>query len=125
MILQPGIIWTIVTLLFLFFALTSSIKIFAWQKTIFETQMGFMRSYGLNRQMFFLIGVVELAGAIAIWFQQQIPGLLGAGALLCVSIGAIGFHLVFDNWKSAVPATVTTMLSGLLVYNQQSLIPFI
>ncbi len=87
--------------------------------------MGFMRNYGLNRQIFFLIGVIELAGAIAIWFQQQLPGLLGTGALFFVSVGAIGFHLVFDNWKSAIPATATAFLSAVLIYNQKSLIPFI
>ena len=55
----------IIALLSAFFLFASSIKIFGWQKFIFETQLGMFIKYGLNRQIMALVGGVELFGAVA------------------------------------------------------------
>ena len=85
---------------------------FAWQRKVFETQKDFMRLYGISRELFFLIGVIEFTGAVSIWFQQSWVGLVGACLLFGISLGAIGFHARFDNLKNGIPAAVTGLLSG-------------
>jgi len=107
---------TVISLILIaFFAFASSIKILAWQKFIFETQLKFFISYGLNREMMFMVGVIELTGASTLWFQQDPIGLVGALLIFMTSIGAIGFHFKFDTWKDAIPAIATGLLSGFLV----------
>lgn len=88
---------------------------FGWQKMVFEKQLAFFRSYGLNRKIMFLTGVIELFGAITIWFQASIWGVIGAGAILFTSTGAIFCHLRFDSWKDGVPAMMTFTLSALVI----------
>lgn len=109
-------ITVIVALLSAFFLFAGSIKLFGWQKMIFEKQLEFFQSYGLNRQIMALVGIVELFGATNIWFQGSVLGLLGAAALLATSLGAIFFHLRFDTWKDGIPAIVTLTLSSLVIY---------
>ncbi|WP_017222152.1 DoxX family protein [Moritella dasanensis] len=109
-------ITVIIALLSAFFLFAGSIKLFGWQKMIFEKQLEFFQSYGLNRQIMALIGTVELFGASCIWFQSSVLGLLGAAALLATSLGAIFFHLRFDTWKDGIPAMVTLSLSGLVIF---------
>lgn len=110
------LITVIIALLSAFFLFASSIKLFGWQKMIFEKQLEFFHSYGLNRQIMALVGAAELFGAITIWFQNSILGTLGAIALLGTSCGAISFHLRFDTWKDGIPATVTLLLSAIVCY---------
>ncbi|UWR04914.1 DoxX family protein [Ruegeria conchae] len=102
-------------LLSAFFLFASSIKIFGWQKKVFEIQLGMFESYGLNRQIMFLVGCGELFGAFAIWFQSSWIGPLGALALLCTSFGAIFCHLVFDTWKQGIPAMITGTLAAFVL----------
>lgn len=102
----------VIGLLSAFFLFASSIKLFGWQKMIFEKQLEFFYSYGLNRQIMALVGTVEMFGAITIWFQGSWLGLLGALALCGTSAGAIFFHLRFDTWKDGIPAMVTLTLSA-------------
>ena len=102
-------------LLSAFFLFASSIKIFGWQRKIFEIQLDMFESYGFNRQIMFLVGCAELFGAIAIWFQSSWIGPLGALALLGTSAGAILCHLVFDTWKEGIPAMVTGTLSAIVL----------
>ena len=106
-----------VGLLSAFFLFASSIKIFGWQKKIFEIQLGMFHSYGLNRQIMALVGCVELFGAIAIWVQSSWLGPLGALALLGTSLGAITCHLIFDSWKDGVPAMITATLSAIVLWS--------
>jgi DoxX-like protein len=116
----------IVGLLSAFFLFASSIKILGWQKTIFEPQLAMFIKYGLNRQIMALTGLVELFGAIAIWFQGSWIGTLGALALLATSTGAIFFHLVFDTWKEGVPAMITGTLSAFIAWtNREPLLEFL
>lgn len=110
------LVTVIIALLSAFFLFAGSIKLLGWQKMIFEKQLEFFESYGLNRQIMALIGIVELFGAITIWFQSSIFGLLGAMALFATSLGAIYFHLRFDTWKDGIPALVTLTLSGIVIY---------
>ncbi len=100
-----------------FFLFASSIKIFGWQETIFRVQLEMFESYGLNRTIMRLVGVVELFGAVAIWFQSSWVGPLGALALLGTSVGAICCHLKFDTWKQGIPAMITGTLSALVLYS--------
>ena len=109
----------IVGLLSAFFLFASSIKVFAWQKMIFDTQVEMMKKYGLNRQILFLIGIVEMFAAVAIWFQGSLLGAIGAGAILPTSLGAIFFHLVYDTWKEAVPAMITAPLSAFVLWQNR------
>ena len=106
----------VIALLSAFFLLASSIKLTGWQKKIFETQLAMFESYGLNRQMMFLVGLTELFGAVTIWFEKSWLGPLGAAALLATSIGAIFCHLIFDTWKDAVPAMITAALSTFVLW---------
>ncbi|MFV1876175.1 DoxX family protein [Nioella sp.] len=106
-----------VALLSAFFVFASSIKILGWQKFIFETQLAMFIKYRLNRQVMALVGVAELFGAIAIWFQGSWMGTLGALALLGTSVGAIGCHLIWDTWKDGVPAMVTGTLSAIVAWS--------
>ena len=112
---------TIITaLLSLFFLLASSIKLTGWQRKVFDTQLAMFESYGLNRRVMFVVGLVELFGAVCIWFQGSWLGPLGAAALLVTSVGAILCHLVFDTWKDGVPAMITAALSAFVLWQGRS-----
>lgn len=112
----------IVGLLSVFFIFAGSVKVFAWQKLIFDTQMAFMKKYGLNRQILFLIGLVELVAAVSIWFQASLWGVVGALAIFFTSLGALYFHFRFDEFKDGVPAMVTFILSAVIVGSQNDLL---
>lgn len=107
-------------LLVAFFLLASSIKILAWQRKVFEIQLGFFRSYGLNRKIMFLVGLVELTGAALLILalcdiSPEHIQLMGGAILGATSIGALYFHLRFDTWKDGIPAMVTLLCSSFLV----------
>ena len=110
----------VISLLSVFFLLASSIKLTGWQKKVFETQLAMFESYGLNRQVMFVVGLVELFGAVCIWFHGSWLGPLGATALLATSTGAILCHLVFDTWKDGVPAIITAVLSAFVLWQDLS-----
>lgn len=110
----------LITLLSVFFLFASSIKILGWQKKIFDLQLAMFIKYGLNRQIMRLVGMVELFGAISIWFQSFWLGPLGALALLGTSVGAIFCHLVFDSWKEGVPAMITGIFSAMIAWQNRA-----
>lgn len=112
-------IYIIIALLSAFFLFASSIKIFGWHKKIFETQMEMMRGYGLSREQFRAIGLIELIGVILLWGTHSVVNLLGVILLAGVSMGAIIFHLRYDTWQQGIPAMVTLLLS-LMVFLLQS-----
>jgi len=112
----------IVGLLSMFFLFASSIKILGLQKAIFEPQLAMFIKYGLNRQIMMLTGIIELFGAITIWFQQSWVGSLGALALFGTSVGAIFCHLYFDTWKEGVLAMVTGTMSAFVVWDNRTLL---
>jgi hypothetical protein len=116
------IIVIIKVLLTAFFLFASSIKIFGWQDKIFQIQLAMFESYGLNRGIMRLVGIVELFGAVAIWFAGSYWGTLGALALVGTSLGAIGCHLICDTWKQSVPAMVTGTLAAFVLWNGKELI---
>ncbi len=115
---EPSV--TVITcLITFFFVFAGSIKILGWQKLIFETQLQFFIKYGLNRRVMALVGIVELFGAIAIWLPGFI-GITGALAIFATSAGAIFCHLRFDTWKDGIPAMITLILSGLILWAKLS-----
>lgn len=107
-------------LMVLFFLLASSIKTLGWQKKVFEIQLGFFKSYGLNRMIMFLVGLVEFTGATLLILalcgvSSEHTQLMGGAILGATSIGALYFHLRFDTWKDGIPAMVTLLCSSFLV----------
>ena len=113
--MNESILTTFAVVLTIFFLFASSIKIFGWQKKIFETQLAFFIKYGLNRLIMFIVGLVELAGTIAMWLPGYL-GVLGPLALAGTSLGAIYCHLRYDTWKAGIPAMITLSLSAILIY---------
>jgi hypothetical protein len=110
----------IMCLLTAFFVFASSIKIYGWQDKIFRIQLEMFESYGLNRSIMRLVGIVELFGAITIWFTGSYLAPLGALALAGTSIGAIGCHLIFDTWKQGIPAMITLTLSAVVLWTYKA-----
>ncbi|WP_299136447.1 DoxX family protein [uncultured Vibrio sp.] len=112
---------TVVSILMVvFFMLASSIKTLGWQKKVFEIQLGFFKSYGLNRMIMSLVGLVELTGAALLILalcdiSPEQTQLMGGAILGATSIGALYFHLRFDTWKDGIPAIVTLLCSSFLV----------
>ncbi|MEZ8019611.1 DoxX family protein [Vibrio splendidus] len=107
-------------LMVMFFVLASSIKTLGWQKKVFEIQLGFFKSYGLNRMVMLLVGLVEFTGAalliLALYgVSSEHTQLMGGAILGATSIGALYFHLRFDTWKDGIPAMVTLLCSSFLV----------
>ena len=108
-------------LLIAFFTFASSIKILGWQKFVFDTQLAFFHKYGLNRAIMFLVGIIELTGAILLflslmnstvdWFVYA-----GAGLIAITSIGAMFFHFRFDKFSDSIPSLVTLALSAFVLY---------
>ncbi len=91
-----------------------------WQKKLFEIQLGFFKSYGLNRMVMFLVGLVEFTGAVLLILalcgvSSEHTQLMGGAILGATSIGALYVHLRFDTWKDGIPATVTLLCSSFLV----------
>ncbi len=107
----------VISLLSLFFLLASSIKILGWQKKVFTIQLGMFVKYGFNRQIMFLVGLAELFGAIAVWFQGSYISVIGALVIFTTSSGAIICHLIFDTWKDGIPALITLVLSCYLIWS--------
>ena len=119
----------ITILLALFFTFASSIKILAWQKFIFETQLSFFKKYGLTRLHMFAVGLIELTASLLLISSVVINNLLlnglGAIGILFTSLGAIFFHIRFDTFKDAIPAIVTLLLSITLVLFNNELLTFV
>jgi hypothetical protein len=110
-------------LLTTFFVFASSIKVSGWQKTIFDTQLAMFKSYGMNRKIMFVVGLVEMFGAVVIWSKLSVLVPIGALALVVISIGAIACHLLFDSWKDGIPAMITFTFAAILAWtNRASLI---
>ncbi|MFV8406402.1 DoxX family protein [Vibrio harveyi] len=106
-------------LLIAFFLFASSIKIIGWVKPIFEPQLAFFHKYGLNRAAMFLVGLVEVTGAILMLIgllsTNNLLSAIGASFIVFTSVGAMFFHFRFDTWKDAIPSIVTLLLSLLVV----------
>ncbi|MUK42996.1 DoxX family protein [Aliivibrio fischeri] len=107
-------------LLIAFFLFASSIKMFGWVKAIFEPQLEFFHSYGLNRAAMFAVGIIEGTGAIILLIGMLTSELvlsgIGASFIMFTSLGAIFFHFRFDTWKDAIPSMVTLVLSFYVVF---------
>jgi len=102
-------------LLIAFFLFGSSIKIIGWVKPIFEPQLAFFLSYGLNRAAMFAVGLIEATGALLMLVgmvtTSSTLSAIGASFIVLTSIGAMFFHFRFDTWKDAIPSTATLSLS--------------
>ncbi|KOO13444.1 hypothetical protein AKJ18_18885 [Vibrio xuii] len=117
---------TVTLLLAAFFLFASSIKLIGWQKFIFETQVGFFKKYGLNRQMMFAIGVIEFAAAAALFSSFLLArndlNVIGAAGIAFTSVGAMFFHFRFDTWRDAIPSMVTMSLSAVLLFENRTVL---
>ena len=105
-----------IVVLVAFFTFASSIKLLGWQKLIFDTQLNFFKKYGLNREIMFLVGLIEFLGVtlLGAFLTLSAPEWTlwgGAGLIAVTSLGAIFFHLRFDRWQDGIPAIVTLFLS--------------
>ena len=113
--------FAITLLLISFFLFASSIKLTGWQRGIFEIQLGFFENYGLNRQIMFIVGLIELTASLllisALVTDKENLKSLGAIMIIFASIGASYFHLRFDTTKDALPAFITLTLSTMLLIN--------
>jgi hypothetical protein len=111
-------VWVVTIILSLMFLVFGSIKVFAWNKNIFDTQMKMLTSYGLNREIFAVIGIIELFGAVAVLANgNHWIAVAGAAAIMFTSIGAIGVHTIFDKGKYIVPSLVTMTLSTIIFWH--------
>lgn len=114
----------ITLLLIVFFTLASSIKLVGWHKAVFNTQLAFFKSYGLNRQVMFLIGIVELSAVVllvvASMLSIPVAMVFGSALIALTSIGAIFFHLRFDTLAAAVPAIATLSFSAALLWSNSN-----
>ena len=126
MAIQSIAVWVATVFLSLVFLFFSSIKILGWHKSIYPFQLEMVTRYGLNRQLFAMVGLIELFGAIAILWNGNWLGALGALAILITSAGAIACHLIFDRGKYIVPSLVTFTLSAFVfAYNWPHLQPLL
>lgn len=112
------------SLLSVFFVFAGSVKVFGWQKLIFETQLAFFKSYGFNRQFMGVVGVIEMLAALGLWWPQTIIAAISAMVIATVSAGAIACHLRYDSAKNAIAAMVTLSLSVTLLALNESLAVF-
>ena len=102
-------------LLAIFFLVSGSVKVFALGAE-FQHQLELLISFGLNRQIMFAIGVLEIFGAGAIVFHgRHWLGLCGALALMCVAAGAVTFHFIFDPVFGGTAAGIMLILSSLVM----------
>ena len=111
------ILTALVSLAFLFFG---SMKITGAPATIFKEQKeNYFDNYGINRTQIRLIGLLEVIGAIAVWFwssnMSQIA-LFGNLLLMAVTAGAMFFHSKYDSLtKDGLPAIIQFVLNAVLV----------
>lgn len=109
----------ITLLLAIFFTVASSIKILAWQRHIFATQLAFFKKYGLNRMAMLMVGLIELSAALLLFGSVYLTDLelnrMGALILAITSIGALYFHYRYDPLKDAIAALITLILSSVLL----------
>lgn len=112
----------LMVLLTAFFLLAGSVKVTGWQKQIFEIQLKFFTSYGLNRQIMMLVGFVELFGAIAMWLPNPMLSLAGSLSIVGTSIGALFFHFRFDTWRDGIAAMITLLFSSIITAINMQLI---
>lgn len=116
-------------LLIVFFTFASSIKIFGWQKFIFNMQLSFFKKYGLNRMQMLLVGLIELSSAallsVSLFIDNNLINAFGSVLIALTSLGAIYFHLKFDTFRDAIPAWITLTLSSILILNNNYLINLI
>lgn len=64
----------------------------------------------------YFIGACELLGAIALW-QRQLSFFSALG-LLCITCGAIFFHLYFELAANAIPAIILAILLLFIAKNR-------
>lgn len=115
------LIYVFAGLLAIVFLLASTLKMFAWNKTIFDTQLLFFKKYGLNRTIMFLVGIIEFIGVIFLTVfllkNNVMFAVLGASLIAFTSIGANFFHFRFDTFKDGIPAIISLIFSLIILAN--------
>ncbi len=115
--------WFATVLLIIFFGLVGSIKLFGWHPEMAQNFLGFFESYGLNREMMAVVGAMEFFGALALFLHRRHwLAAYGALAIVITSMGAIGFHLIFDGISEGIPAIITLILSAFVLSQNKELL---
>ncbi|MFT5731394.1 MAG: putative membrane protein YphA (DoxX/SURF4 family) [Planctomycetota bacterium] len=76
------------------------------------------RAYGLSDVMFYLVGFLKIASAIALVVGIWLPSLVlpAAGTLVVLMLGALSMHVkVSDPPKKSLPALLMLAMSSALV----------
>jgi uncharacterized membrane protein YphA (DoxX/SURF4 family) len=75
--------------------------------------------YGLPEWMFYLVGTLKIAAALALFIGIWVPALVtpAAAVVVVLMLGALAMHLkVQDPLKKAMPATLVLLMSiGILL----------
>lgn len=111
------ILWSIIALVSIFFLFMGVVKTAGLPAPVFDyiLTQNFLK-YGLNRDVMFVVGVVEILGAILIWLHRfQGIGTIGPSLLILVTAGALLLHLRFDTFTDGVPALVALVLSAFVL----------
>jgi len=104
-----GIVWVLSA----FFAVSGAVKVTGKPVALADRQLNrYFRPYGFNERVMRAIGVIEVIGAVAVWFYDtDALGLAAPTLLVAITLGAIFFHIRNDRVRHAVPATIMFVLS--------------
>lgn len=104
--------WVAAIILIIFFGLVGSIKFVGWHIEMTQNFLGYFERFGLNREIMAFVGAIETFSAVTlILYRRHWIASYGALGIMITSIGAIGFHFVYDTIADAIPAIATYALS--------------
>lgn len=83
-----------------------------------EQMVTTFRRWGYPEGFYFLVGLVEVAGALLLLFPRTAA--LGATALIVVMIGAVITHLVYDDAVMALVPLALLVLLCLVAYARRA-----
>lgn len=98
----------------LYFPFSGLIKILGVPEKTFKTQKKiFFDNYGIDRKGIRSIGFAELFCGISVWLMSGYPQVARTGSvgLIMITLGAIYFHLVYDEEPAPQAAIAMFVLS--------------
>ncbi|UTW60286.1 DoxX family protein [Kordiimonas sp. SCSIO 12603] len=104
--------WVAAIILIIFFGFVGSIKFVGWHVEMTQNFLGYFERFGLNRELMAIVGAIETFSAVTlVLYRRHWIASYGALGIMITSIGAIGFHLIYDSVAEAIPAIATYALS--------------